>query len=380
MLRNITILAFLGASIGAIAFGLSYIGYGSNATDALSTAPAGSTAVLEVDFETLRESELWADLTRSDASLEIEHITELCGFNPLEPLDRIIVFMARAEGVDQDDITLLARGNLPHLDLATCLQRAVAEDGGELEQITIEGQQALASAHGPTRAAFIGNDGLAVGMEEMVRMAIRVSNGSMASARTDERFVQLWDAIGDEHDVLAVARIPEDLRAEIVERVPAQFALGPIGEVEALGVGANLGAALEVSLSVAASSDEAASTLAESWTTAIGRVRNLPLIGRTPVGPLLEGLEFRSEADLVRADISLENEELSRLLRFGAAVMRRRARGTEEQREAVQQALEQLRNREPGTESEPAPSGADTSSTTSQPAQQSPADAPASSE
>lgn len=341
MLRNITILVLIAALISALAFGLS--SFHPASTDALASAPAGSRAVVEIDFRALRSSQIWADLTRADSTLEIEQISELCGFNPLEPLDRIILFMARAEGANQDDVTLLARGaNLPHLDLATCLQRAVAEDGGSLEQVTIEGQPAMASAHGPTRAAFVGNDGLAIGMEEMVRMAIRVSNGTMESARTDATYARLWDALKLGSDIVGVGRIPDDLRQDLVARIPARLDLGPVDQVQAVGASANIHDGLRIAVIVAASSEEAANELVERWTEAVGRIRGFPLIGRTPVGPVLEQLEFRANGADIRADLELEAADLTRLASFARTISRRSQQPSEERREALRRALEEL--------------------------------------
>ena len=71
---------------------------------------------------------------------------------------------------------------------------------------------AIASADGPSRAAFLGRDGIVGGDEAVVRQAILVDHGEAEGADSDPVLARLWQRVASREQVVAVAQVPANWR------------------------------------------------------------------------------------------------------------------------------------------------------------------------
>ncbi|MBC7171756.1 MAG: hypothetical protein H5U40_04985 [Polyangiaceae bacterium] len=285
----------------------------------LERAPAGAEMAAWVDVPKLRGSSLWQRfVVESGEDAAMRQLAERCGFDPVGQVKNLTAFVTGGEGM-LEHVGLVAEGEFDHEALGRCLRSAVTEDGGTLREVEIEGARAVASGHGPSRAAFVGATGIVAGHEETVASALRAIAGREGSLGLKTELRALWDRLARNRDIVAVAAIPERWQEGLQRLLGAARAnvLAPhLTELKTLGLGARVSRGLGMTLVAVTSSEEAATTLATTARDALQRLMSNPLVMISPAGAVLSNLETRTEGAEVIVGLDITEERLTRIFGF----------------------------------------------------------------
>lgn len=312
MRRQLLVLLGIAVVCAGLAYALSLIGARHGPRSALDAAPAESSLVAHVDVPALRASPLWAAFVAEDDA-GLARITEACGFDPIERVQRLAVFVSAGREGTEGRLGFVARGELPAERLVACVQRIVTEDGGGIRRVTIEGVDAIASARGPSRAAFLGRDGVVGGDEAVVRQAILVDRGDAPSAATQTELVRLWRRVEARQEVIAVTRLPSNWR-DWLGRLGDGLQLDAIDRVRAVALGARIRSGLGLTLALDAEDAASARDLADAVRARIEDLLGDPMIGRSAAASALRGIELEVREGDVIATLDLDDDELASLV------------------------------------------------------------------
>ncbi len=201
----------------------------------LEAVPERSVAVASVRLRALRAAPAWRALVGEDGDRGMREAERICGFDPLSLVEDATLFVTGEEDVGLEHVGFVARGAaLQGTRFLDCVRRVVAEDRGGVREMRIEGERALASAHGSGRAAFVRSDGVAGGTELSVAAVIRTLRGDEPSAARDPQLRGLWERVGAGGRELAlVARVPAAWRRVLVARLAARSELRALTRVVA---------------------------------------------------------------------------------------------------------------------------------------------------
>lgn len=358
MRRHLLVLVVLALACAALAYGLSLVVDASGPRTALGAAPEGSSLVAHVDVPALRASPLWAALVDEDDA-GLERITGACGFDPIERVQTVAVFVVGTPQRPFERLGFVARGDLPRERLVECVERVVEADGGGIRRVTIEGVSAIASEHGASRAAFLGRDGIVGGDESVVRQAILVERSGAPSAERDPTLARLWDRVAGRGELIAVAHLPANWR-EWLARLGAGLELDAIEHVEALGLGARMSDGLGITVALDTDDPDGARAIEDEARERIGALLEDPAIGLSVAGTALRRVELDVRDGDVVATLDLDQEQLAAVVELGRlALARRRAAAVRAQAERVlgerAPADERLRAGEEGVPPDDAP-------------------------
>lgn len=308
IVRNgLVLLLVVGVSVG-LALGLSYVARPGIARSGLELAPAGSSVVVHLDVPALLRSPLWEALAGDDEGLA--RVREACGFDPLARLASAEVFVVGTTRHPLDQIGFVARGDLPRDELVRCVETVVEEDGGGVHTVEIEGEPALASDHGDSRAAFLAPDGVVAGDEVLVRQVLRIEHGTARGASDDEVLARLWSRVSMRDELVAVAHVPASWRRTI-EHLSAGFdGLETIRELESVGIGARIARGLGATIVLELETVEGTSALEAGLRTQVEALRADPLVRLSTVGGALRHLDFEATGRALTITADLDEEEL----------------------------------------------------------------------
>lgn len=321
MRRQLSILAAIALACAALAWGLSQLGGRTRPTTALGAAPEGSAVIAQVDVPALRASPIYRALAGEDAGLE--RISRACGFDPLDRVRSAFVFVVGDEGRPLEHVGFVARGELARGELVECVERVVEAEGGSLREVAIEGVPAVASAHGSSRAAFLGSDAVVGGDEHVVRALIRVDRGEAPGADRDAALARLWERVAARREVIAVAVVPPNWR-DFLGRLGEGVELGALEDVRRIAVGARVRSGLGVTLALDAGDELHAAALVEEARTRIARLLEEPLLGISAAGSALRRIELRTEGGDAIATLDLDDAELASVVQLARTALDRR--------------------------------------------------------
>lgn len=304
----------------------------------LESAPEGASIIASIDAPALLGSPIWRALTEEDGGQGLARIEGACGFDPLERLRTVAVFIVGTEARPLERTGFLARGDLPREELVRCVERVVGEDGGSIRRVEIEGMAAIASENGPSRAAFVGEDGVLGGDETVVRAMLRVQQGEADGAGTDPALGAMWRRVEHRAEVIAVARVPSNWR-EWLGRIGGQIDLEALVGVERIGLGARIRTGLGLTLALETGSADAARELRDAARARIEAALEQPMLGTSALGAALRHAEIEAEGATAIATIDLDQERLEALIQLirhqlamrRSALERARARAFEEE-------------------------------------------------
>jgi hypothetical protein len=268
----------------------------------LARVPATATATLWIDTGAVLGSPWWARVVEARGGDEgIRRIERTCGFDPLAQLTDVTAF-ATGETPDRlDHVGVVARGTLDHEQLARCVAKVVAEEGGEVRRVSIEGVPAVAG-RGSSRAAFVGTDGVVAGSEPLVREVVRVVAGDARAASADETSSRMWDRVAGGRHVVLVGRVPgpwrDAFRRFVRER--GRASLDPIADARAFGIGVRVTRGLGVGMALEMRSDDDARAAADGVRAEIDDALAEPMIALSPLAPALRRVDLEPQGrDLV---------------------------------------------------------------------------------
>lgn len=310
----------------AFAIGGSYLLVASQrghlADDPLALAPAGARVVAQVDVSTVLRSHLFQALLEEDDARGVRRIERTCGYDPLEQVDQAIVFLFGPDDRPFQHVGFVARGELARgrenrERLVACVRQVMGEQGGGggVQPVEIEGEPAVASAHGRSHAAFLGDDGVVGGDRSVVRGAIRVHHGDAPSAASDPELRRLWDRVAGDRDIVAVARLPERwlpaLRT-MARGISNEFE--PFGSIRALGVGVRVRGGLSLGAAFETGSAPAAGALERALRAQIDGVLSSPLARLSTLGRALDRVATEQTEGEVVVTVSLTDSQVDGLL------------------------------------------------------------------
>lgn len=306
---SLVVVALAVAALGTCAF-FFFRTQHSLPVDPLAAVPADAYGVLRIRVDRVLASDAYKRLVvERDEAKGIERITKLCGFNPLEGIQDLVVFARPAPGGGMPRFAFTARGKLDHDALVECVKKFSQSMGGGssegLKRDDIAGIPAVTSSRGGSRAAFLGRDGIVGGDSDSVIATVNTVLGKAPSLAGDATLSGLYNQFAQATDISGVARMPDEARALL--GVFAQSVLGAqlglLTDAKAVAGSASFsdGRILGGGLIVAASPEHAVATvmLVRSY---IDRILDIPGIGFTPASGVLRGIQTDVDGD--RATVS----------------------------------------------------------------------------
>jgi hypothetical protein len=278
----------------------------------LEAVPGSAVAVASIRLRALRAAPAWRALVGEGGDAGAREVERLCGFDPLALVDDATVFVTGEEDVGLEHVGFVARGaELQSARLLACVERVVAEDGGGVRALRIEGERALASARGSGRAAFVRSDGVAGGTEPSVAGVIRALRGDEPSAASDPVLRALWARVGGgARELSFVARVPASWRRVLAARLAARTELAPVLRVVALGFSARMATDTTLGAVLRAESPADARALVDAGTRGRDGLLALPLVRLTPHGRALAALRLEADGADATASVDLDAAQL----------------------------------------------------------------------
>lgn len=321
MRRHLLVLSGIAVACAALAYALSFVGGRSGPRSALGAAPEGSTVVAHADVAALRASPLWAAFVDQDAGLE--RIVGACGFDPIERVATVAVFVLGSEQRPLERLGFVARGDLPRAQLVDCVQRIVEEDGGGIRRATIEGVAAIASEHGDSRAAFLGSDRLVGGDEQLVRQAILVDRGDAPSADADAVLARLWQRVASRGELIVVGHLPPNWRSWL-GRLGGGIDVRAIEQVRAVAIGARIRSGLGVTLALETDDAGSAQALVDEARARIDGLLRDPLLGLSAAAGALRRIDLEVRDHDAVATLDLDESQLASVVELVRLALSRR--------------------------------------------------------
>lgn len=312
--RDVLVLVAIALGCAGLAWGISALTGRSRPRTALAAAPEGASIVAQIDAPALLASPIWQALVAEDGG-GLDRVERDCGFDPLARLRAVSIFVIGTETRPLERLGFLARGDLPREELVACVERVVDEDGGAIRRVEIDGVPAIASEHGPSRAAFVGSDGIVGGDELIVREVLRTDRGDAPGADRDAELVSLWQRVQGRGEVIAVARVPAHWR-DWLGRLGDEIALDALEQVSAIGLGARIRSGLGLTVALDAGSPEAARGIVEVARAQRDVLLEDTLLRVSPLGAALRRVELDVDRGTVVATVDLDEERLTALVQL----------------------------------------------------------------
>lgn len=305
---------------GAGAFLLARIGGRAQDLHPLDIAPAAARIVARIDVGTVMRSHLWRVILEEDEGGGTRRIERVCGYDPLDGVEDAVVFVFGSDEHPFEHVGFvafgeMARGNDNRERLLDCVRSVIHQEGGAIQEVEIEGEPAVASAHGRSYAAFFGDDGVVGGDREVVQRTFRVSRGEAPAARTDPTLSHLWERVSHDRDIVVVARLPERWIPALRRMARGmEDELDALARVRAFGVGVRVRNGLSIGAAIQTGSDRDAEDIERAIHQRVDTVLAEPVARLSVVGSVLRRLDVQAqEADVV-ITLSLRNEQVDDLL------------------------------------------------------------------
>jgi len=326
--RNAAFVVALAAVIAVLAYGLSRRTSGSR--DLLGSAPRRAIVLAELDVPPLRRSSLFRELVgESDAGLA--RIESTCGFDPLDQLRTLQVFVLRAEEEEEegdagfDQVAFLARGALEHEQLARCVSQVVEGDGGGVHLTTLEGVDAIASDHGSSVAAFLGTDAVVAGDDTVVAELIRIQQGAADPHARDDSLLRLLRRAGPSSHVRLVALLPRHWQRFLGRLTDVVGDDVPLDRARALGLGASLDDGLAISLTLDLGDAVMASDAQHALETRIAEARRDPDLAASVLAVTLAHVDVDAASTDLTVSAALDRPELDATIALARRYLAREA-------------------------------------------------------
>lgn len=268
--------------------------------DPLAAVPGDAIGFVRIRVDRVLASDAYKRLiVERGQARGIERVQVLCGFNPLERIEQMVVFARPAPEGGLPRFAFAARGKLAHEELLDCVKKFTHGDVSALTLDEVEGIPVIQSKKGSSRAAFIGRDGVLGGDAEGVTAAIHALRQKAPSAAQDPLLSGLYREIDRGSDVALVSRVPDQARAAL-QAVARELGpeLAQLELVQALALNATASAGrLAGGIELVARNAAEAASLVALGRRAIDRALALPGIGLTPASGVLRAVQMEARAD-----------------------------------------------------------------------------------
>jgi len=311
--RNVLALGGLAATVAAGSWLL--VGRGpALPADPLEMVPQATTAVAWVNVRAVLGSPIWERIV-GGGDQGMRQIERVCGFNPIDEIDELVIAASGDEPTDLDRVGIVARGPLSHEKLVRCVRDVVADDGGSLRQIELDGVPAVAG-RGSSRAAFWGSDAIVGGDEETVRAVISVLRRDRGSAAADPTLARLWRRVAAGRQVVLVSHVPERWRSTLrrTVREAGTIDLSPLGGVRAVGLGARVSGGLGLGVALQMRDRTQARAATDTLRAEVDRALADPRVTLSALGPVLRRLQMEAQDGDVVLALELSGLQLADLI------------------------------------------------------------------
>jgi hypothetical protein len=308
--------------IGIAAWGISATSSPEIPREPLAAAPAGSSVVARIDVGAVTASHLWRVLLEEDQDEEgMRRIERVCGYDPLQQVDEVVVFVSGGDERPFEHVGFLARGEMARgranrERLVGCVSQVVGGGrGGGMRQVEVEGEAAIASSSGESQAAFLGSDGVVGGDRQVVAQAIRVARRDAPAAATDPVLQRLWSRVSADRDVVAVAHVPSRwLPAMRRMARESEGELAALTHLRALGIGARLRGGLALGVAAETDGPEGAARIAALVDARVQGLLSDPLTRLSAIGRALRRVRAEANGSEIVLTLSLRDEDIDALL------------------------------------------------------------------
>lgn len=309
--RQASVIVGLAVVCIAVAYGISIFGAEHPPRTTLQMAPLGTTMIGHAEVPALLRSPIWEAFVGDDEGMS--RIERLCGESPLDTLRTADVYVVGTDESPLAQLGFLARGELDHERLVSCVGDVVEGDGGGVHEVTIEGVRAIASDHGDGRAAFLGRDGIVGGNETLVRELIHLDHGT-TEPMDDPALARLWGIVQGRRHVALALHVPDRWRGAIARYLAELPALRPVERAAAVAIGANLDHGIGLTVALACERDSDAAELAASLEATIAAQLEDTLMALSPVGAALRRVEIEPQGRDVVVTLDLTERQLELLV------------------------------------------------------------------
>lgn len=294
----------------AVAFGVSWLRGPALDDDPLALTPADANLVLSVDVGALTGSRVWRALVDEPGGGP-RRIEFVCGYDPLEQVERAVVFFYGAQDRPFEHVGFVARGEFARGEdnrrrLVRCVGQVLADQGGATREVEVEGVPAMASASGGSHAAFLGSDGAVGGDREVVARAIRVARGDEPSAARRADLRALHGRVAELDDLQIVARLPDrwlGALRRMAGDMPGE--LDALASVRALALGARLRDGLEARAVLRTADEARAPSLERALREQVDAALESPETRLSVVGSALRRVDLRVRGRDVLVELRL---------------------------------------------------------------------------
>jgi hypothetical protein len=276
----------------------------------LDAIPAGMRVAVGVDVPKLSRSPLVqravSQMFARDPELKkrFDALSSACKFDPVEQLSSFVIGMGQG-----DEVVLAATGEFREPDIAVCVDKTLAADGGHLTTQTVAGRSAYRADSGQARPAvwfaFGGPDTLVVSSLERL-LADALGNGTKASA--DDRLAPLIArARPQDAAIWGAGAVPPAVGEGLVKATT-----GKVGAPQAMFGRVRFDAGLHVELGAVMASPEDAKTLESE---AKPQLELVSLAAQKyGLGRLVAQIGVRTDASTVVIELVLSEDQLREVL------------------------------------------------------------------
>lgn len=293
------------------------------AASPIERVPQTTSAVLHLDVAAVVGSPLWQRVVvarRMDAPLVT--IRERCGFDPVDQIEELTFFSVGANPSSLDHVGVVAEGPFEHERLAECVRKALTAEGGgaTMRRVEIDGVPAVASSRDESRAAFLGERGIAVGMLPTVRSVIATARKDAPSAKANALLARLWSTVSPGREIVLVGNVPSRWQESVQQLLGgsdrAAMVTRTLDGLRAIGLGFRVSSGLGFGGMLNFANATQARGLATTLRTQLDTLKNNIMVSLTPVGPIVRTVQVEHRDTDVVITLDIPQERLDRLLEF----------------------------------------------------------------
>ena len=315
-------------------YGISRLsGAGPSQSGPLDVAPAQAQILLHVDVRAVMSSHLYRALLDEDEGTA-RRIERTCGYDPLDEIERAVVFSFGPAERPFEHLGFVARGEMARGSsnrerLVGCVRQVVHADGGAVNQVEVEGVPAISSAHGSSFAAFLGDDGVVGGDREVVATTLRVADGRAPSARSNATLAELWRRVAPGRDLVLAAELPSRWlpmlsRVAQLDEDESGGLMRALAAVRAAGVGLSVRRGLALGASVRTDSAAGADELQRALRARIDAELADPMARFSVIGAALRRVHIEAQERDVVVTATLSNDQIDEVLGLWRELRQRR--------------------------------------------------------
>lgn len=278
--------------------------------DPFSAVPRTAVAIVRADVRAIASSRLDVDWTRIEPSLPAgKSLANLCRFDPLGTLDRIVVFVPKTRGsAGESDFGLAATGSLSAAPVIDCAEHVISARGRSPVRSEVGSFHSVRARDASGIEVAVRDGGpLLIASGPVLRDMVDAAEGRSASVRGSELERDL--AALAPHPIAAAVELEPGWLAGVVP--PDVASRSPLGDVRSASLTVDLGSPVRVAAAIRCTTAGAATAMADTL-AAYGRSLSGAL--RTRYGISRDDARTRASGTSASAELELTSDSARRLL------------------------------------------------------------------